>query len=91
MSPGQTHKTTKNLSAHDREERGCGEGVGLYAVYMRERGGGDGEGVGSEAPSLLAYTLRHVSLAELGNVWKVGWREPIHLCTCVRHQMYSGE
>jgi hypothetical protein len=27
--------------------------------------GGDGEGVGSEAPSLLSYTLRYVSLAEL--------------------------
>ena len=26
--PGQTWKTTKNLSAHDREERGCEEGVG---------------------------------------------------------------
>ncbi len=51
--PGQTRQTTKNLSSHDREERGCGEGVGLYAVYMSERGGGDGEGVGSESPSLF--------------------------------------
>jgi hypothetical protein len=38
--PVQTRKTTKNLSTHDREERGCGEGVGLYDVYIRERGGG---------------------------------------------------
>ncbi len=28
--------------------------------------GGDGKGAGSEAPSLLTYTLRYVSLAELG-------------------------
>jgi len=30
----QTWKTPKDLSVHDREERGCGEGVGLYPVYM---------------------------------------------------------
>jgi hypothetical protein len=30
--------------------------------------GGDGEGEISEAPSLLSYTLRYVSLAELGHV-----------------------
>ncbi len=42
--PDQTRKTPKDLSAREREERGCGEGVGLYAVYMRERGGrGRGE------------------------------------------------
>ena len=35
--PGQTRKTTKNLSTHDREDRGCGEGVGLYAVDDRGR------------------------------------------------------
>ena len=29
--------------------------------------GGDGEGADSEAPSLLSYTLRYVSLAELGH------------------------
>jgi hypothetical protein len=34
--------------------------------------GGDGEGEGSEAPSLLSYTLRYVSLTELVNVWQVG-------------------
>ena len=32
--------------------------------------GGDGEGVGSETPSLKSYTLRYVSLAELGTVFK---------------------
>ena len=30
--------------------------------------GGDGESAGSEALSLLSYTLRHVSLAELGRL-----------------------
>ena len=34
--------------------------------------GGDGEGVGSEAPSLLSYTLRYVSLEELVNVCRLG-------------------
>ena len=42
--------------------------------------GGHGEGAGSEAPSLLSYTLRYVSLAELGTVCRVGLREPMHLC-----------
>jgi hypothetical protein len=27
--------------------------------------GGDGEGAGTQTPSLLSYTLRYVSLAEL--------------------------
>jgi hypothetical protein len=31
--------------------------------------GGDGESAGAEVPSLLSYTLRYVSLAELGNVF----------------------
>ena len=39
-SPDQTSKTPKNLSAHESEECGCEESVGLYAVCMRERGGG---------------------------------------------------
>ena len=33
--------------------------------------GGDGEGAGSEAPSLLSYTLRCVSFAEIGSVCRV--------------------
>ncbi len=37
--PDQTRKTPKDLSAHEIEERGHGESVGLYAVYMHERGG----------------------------------------------------
>ncbi len=35
--------------------------------------GGDGEGTDSEAPSLLSYTTRYVSLAELNNVCQVGF------------------
>jgi len=42
--------------------------------------GGDGEGSVSEAPSLLSYILRYVSLADLGTPCRVGLREPMHLC-----------
>jgi hypothetical protein len=38
-----------------------------------------------------SYTLRYVSLAELGNVCQVGLREPIHLCTCVSEEGGDGE
>ncbi len=42
--PGQTCKTPKDLSTREREERGRGEGVGLYVVDMCKRGGvGRGE------------------------------------------------
>ena len=43
-SPGQTRKKPEDLSTREREERGCGEGGGLYDVYMGERGlrGGGG-------------------------------------------------
>jgi hypothetical protein len=34
--------------------------------------GGDGEDTVSETPSLLSYTLRYVSLAELGTLCRVG-------------------
>ncbi len=40
--PVQTRKTPKDLSAHESEERGRGESVGLYAVYMHEREGWGG-------------------------------------------------
>ena len=33
--------------------------------------GGDGEDAGSETPSLLSYTLRYVSLAELSTLCRV--------------------
>ncbi len=32
-------KTPKDLSGHESEDRGRGESVGLYVVYLRERGG----------------------------------------------------
>jgi hypothetical protein len=35
--PGRTRKKPKDLSACDREECGCGEGGGVYVVYMCER------------------------------------------------------
>jgi hypothetical protein len=53
--------------------------------------GGDGEGTDSEVVSLLSYTLRYVSLAELGNVCRVGWREPIHVCDDVSEEGGYGE
>jgi hypothetical protein len=53
--------------------------------------GGDGEGVGSEAPSLLSCTLRYVSLAELGTLCRVGFRDPMHLCTGVNEEGADGE
>ena len=36
--PGQTRKKPKDLSAREREERGRGEGGGVYAMCMRKRG-----------------------------------------------------
>jgi hypothetical protein len=53
--------------------------------------GGDGEGAGTEASSLLSYTLRYVSLTELVNVCQVGLRESMHLCTCVNEEGGDGE
>ena len=52
--------------------------------------GEDGEGAGSETPSLLSYTLRYVSLAELDHVHQFGLREPIHLCGCVSEEGGDG-
>jgi hypothetical protein len=55
--PDQTHKTPKDLSVREREERGGGEGVGLYAVYIRERGGvGRGECGFRNAISAVIHT-----------------------------------
>ncbi len=50
----------------------------MLCTVIRERGGWDGVGERSETPSLLSYTLRYVSLAELGHVCQFGLREPIH-------------
>ncbi len=46
-------------------------------VYMRERGGGDREGAGSEALSLLSYTLRYVSLADLSRLCLTAFRTAV--------------
>jgi hypothetical protein len=48
--------------------------------------GGDGEAVRSETSSLLSYTLRDVSFAEVGRVCRVPLREPMNLCTYVREE-----
>ena len=53
--------------------------------------GGDGEGVDLEAQSLTSYTLRYVSLAELGTLCRVVLREPMHLCACVSEEGRDGE
>jgi hypothetical protein len=60
----QTRKKPKDLSTREREERGCGEGGGLYTVYMRERGGGGRKECGLRISILLSYTLRYVSLTD---------------------------
>ena len=36
-SPRQTRKKPKDLSARERENRGCGEGEGVHVVFMCER------------------------------------------------------
>ena len=53
--------------------------------------GGDGEDPCPETPSLLSYTLRDVSFAEVGSVCGVALREPMHLCTCVSEEGDDGE
>jgi hypothetical protein len=60
-----------HLCTYVSEEGGGRGGFGfrrVISVYIGEQGGGGREGTGSEAPSLLSYTLRYVSLTELGNV-----------------------
>ena len=53
--------------------------------------GGDGEAACSETPSLLSYTLRYVSFAEVGSVCRVALREPMYLCTCVSKEVGDRE
>jgi hypothetical protein len=53
--------------------------------------GGDGEAAHSETSSLLSYTLRDVSFAEVGNICQVALRGPMHLCTCVSEEGGDGE
>jgi hypothetical protein len=45
---------------------GVGRVWGCMLCACVNENGWDGEGAGSEAPSLLSYTLRYVSLAEVG-------------------------
>jgi len=52
----------------------------VLCTGVREEGG-DGEGPGSEQPSLLSYTLTYVSLSDLGRVCQFGFREQMNLCT----------
>ena len=49
--------------------------------------GGDGETVLSETPSLLSYTLRYVSFAEVDRVCRVALREPMYLCICMSEEV----
>ena len=44
---------------------------GMLCTCVREVGG-DGEGAGTEASSLMSYTLRYVSLTELGTLCQFG-------------------
>jgi hypothetical protein len=50
----------------------------------------DGEGAVSEAPSLLSYTLRYVSLVEVGTVCQFGLREPMHPRRVCGHFCFCG-
>ncbi len=43
-SPRQTNKKPKDLCSCDGEDRGHGEGGGVYVVYMCEQGVWDREG-----------------------------------------------
>ncbi len=61
----------------------------MMCTCVREEGG-DVEGESSEVPYLVSYTLRYVSLAELGHVCQFGFREPMHLCPCVSEEDGDG-
>ncbi len=43
----------------------------MLCTFVSEEGG-DGKGETSETPSLLSYILRHISLAELDTLYRVG-------------------
>ena len=61
----------------------------LYTCVSEE--GADGEAPFPETPSVLSYTLRYVSFAEVGSVCRVELREPLHLCTCMSEEGDDGE
>ena len=45
--------------------------------------GGEGEALCPKTPSLLSYTRRYVSFAEVDCMGRGALRESMHLCTCV--------
>ncbi len=60
-SPGQTRKKQKDLSAREREEGGCGEGVGvcMLCTCVSEEGGGRGEyGLRSSISAVIHTQVR---------------------------------
>jgi hypothetical protein len=60
-------------------------------VCMCERGGCGLGGSGLRSVISQSYTLRYVSLAELGHVCQFGFRQPMHLCVCVSEEGGDGE
>ncbi len=73
------------LCVRDSEQRECEVGAGVNATMLSatlyvvgntcvSEKGGDGKSAGSEALSLLSYTLRYVSLADLGRLCQFGLR-----------------
>ena len=63
----------------------------MYLCTSVSEEGGDGEDAVSETPSLLSYTLKYVSLVELGTLYRVGLRDPMYLCTSVSEEGGDGE
>ena len=61
----------------------------LYTCVSEEWN--DGEAPCPETPSLISYTLRYISFAEVGSVCRVALREPMHLCTCESEEGGDGE
>ena len=57
----------------------------MMCSFVSEEGG-DGKGAASKTPSLLSYILRYISLSELDTLCRVGFRDPIHLCTSVNEE-----
>ena len=78
--PGQT---PKDLSGSEREERGIGEGVGLYNVYMCEReGGGQGKCGLKITISPVIHTWIHQSrgLRQTMTGWTTITDVPVYMC-----------
>ena len=81
--PGQTRKTPKDLSTREIEESGSGEGVGLYVVYTRERGGGGrGECGFRNVISTVIHTLISQSrgLRQTMSCWDAITETPVYMC-----------